>query len=80
MSTLGKFWSFLLSVRKEHRIITSGPYSIIRHPSYTSFIVQYVGIVITHASEGSWMRHSGSALHDSISSACLLHVYNRRFN
>ncbi|KAG1822160.1 hypothetical protein EV424DRAFT_1511368 [Suillus variegatus] len=59
MSTLGKFWSFPLSVRKEHRIVTSGPYSIVRHPSYTSYFLQYVGIVITHGSEWSWMRQSG---------------------
>ncbi|KAG1795196.1 uncharacterized protein HD556DRAFT_1431832 [Suillus plorans] len=59
MLTLGKFWSFPLSVRKEHRIVTSGPYSIVRHPSYTSYLAQYVGIVITHGSEWSWMRQSG---------------------
>ncbi|KAG1775244.1 hypothetical protein EV702DRAFT_1119622 [Suillus placidus] len=59
MSTLGKFWSFSLSVRKEHIIVTSGPYSIVRHPSYTGFLLQYVGIVITHGSQGSWMRQSG---------------------
>ncbi|KAG2100869.1 hypothetical protein BD769DRAFT_1367888 [Suillus cothurnatus] len=59
MLTLGKFWSFPLSVRKEHRIITTGPYSIVRHPSYTGFLLQCIGIIITHGSEGSWMRQSG---------------------
>jgi protein-S-isoprenylcysteine O-methyltransferase Ste14 len=59
MLTLGKFWSFPLSVRKEHRIVTSGPYSIVRHPSYTGFLLQCIGIIITHGSEGSWMRQSG---------------------
>ncbi|KAG1872231.1 hypothetical protein F4604DRAFT_1681332 [Suillus subluteus] len=59
MLALGKFWSFPLSVRKEHKIITSGPYSIVRHPSYTGFLLQYVGIVIMHGSQGSWMRQSG---------------------
>ncbi|KAG2359966.1 hypothetical protein BDR07DRAFT_1413799 [Suillus spraguei] len=59
MLTLGKFWSFPLSVRKEHRIVTNGPYSIVRHPSYTGFLFQYIGVVIMHGSEGSWMRQSG---------------------
>ncbi|KAG2035079.1 hypothetical protein BDR03DRAFT_900506, partial [Suillus americanus] len=59
MLTLGKFWSFPLSVRKEHKIVTSGPYSIVRHPSYTGFLLQCVGTVITHGSQGSWMRQSG---------------------
>ncbi|KAG1795298.1 uncharacterized protein HD556DRAFT_1364350 [Suillus plorans] len=58
MSTLGKFWSFRLSVKEEHRIVTNGPYSIVRHPSYTGALLQYVGLVITHGSEGSWMRQS----------------------
>ena len=57
--TLGKFWSFQLSVRKEHRLVTSGPYSVVRHPSYTGFIVQYVGIIVMYGSQGSWVRESG---------------------
>ncbi|KAG1855325.1 hypothetical protein DFJ58DRAFT_727520 [Suillus subalutaceus] len=28
-------------------------------PSYTGFLLQYVGIVITHGSQRSWMRQSG---------------------
>ncbi|KAG2141173.1 uncharacterized protein EDB93DRAFT_1089569 [Suillus bovinus] len=59
MSTLGKFWSFHLSVRKEHRIVTSGPYSIVRHPSYTGLFIQHIAFWIMHGSEGSWIRQSG---------------------
>ncbi|KAG1733695.1 hypothetical protein EDB19DRAFT_1639445 [Suillus lakei] len=57
--TLGKLWSFQLSVRKEHRLVTSGPYSVVRHPSYTGLLLQCVGIVVMYGSEGSWMRRSG---------------------
>ncbi|KAG1829270.1 hypothetical protein EV424DRAFT_1535883 [Suillus variegatus] len=39
MSTLGKYWSWPLSVRREHRLVTSGPYSLFRHPSYTGFLL-----------------------------------------
>lgn len=59
MSTLGKLWSFQLSIRKEHRLMTSGPYSIVRHPSYTAFLLQYIGIIVMYGSPGSWMRQSG---------------------
>lgn len=59
MSTLGKFWSFWLSIKEEHRIVTNGPYSIVRHPSYTGVLLQNVGLVIMHGSEGSWVRQSG---------------------
>lgn len=59
MSTLGKLWSFQLSIRKEHRLMTSGPYSIVRHPSYTAFLLQYIGFIVMYGSPGSWMRQSG---------------------
>ncbi|KAG2131642.1 hypothetical protein DEU56DRAFT_889605 [Suillus clintonianus] len=59
MSTLGRFWSFQLSVRNEHRLVTSGPYSVVRHPSYTGFLLQCVGIIFMYGSQGSWMRQSG---------------------
>ncbi|KAG1838843.1 hypothetical protein C8R48DRAFT_622036 [Suillus tomentosus] len=59
MLTLGKFWSFRLSIKEEHRIVTNGPYSIVRHPSYTGVLLQNVGLVIMHGSEGSWVRQSG---------------------
>ncbi|KAG1733801.1 hypothetical protein EDB19DRAFT_1190988 [Suillus lakei] len=58
-STLGKQWSFPLSVRKEHRLVTSGPYSVVRHPSYTGYLLQYVGIIAVYICKGSWVRESG---------------------
>lgn len=57
--TLGKLWSFQLSVRKEHKLVTSGPYSIVRHPSYTGLLLQDIGIIVMYGSQGSWMRQSG---------------------
>jgi protein-S-isoprenylcysteine O-methyltransferase Ste14 len=37
--TLGKHWSMMLTLGEEHRLITSGPYSRIRHPMYTYFYI-----------------------------------------
>ncbi|KAG1787278.1 Isoprenylcysteine carboxyl methyltransferase family-domain-containing protein [Suillus plorans] len=59
MATLGKLWSFHLSVRKEHKLVTSGPYSVVRHPSYTGWVLQSIGIAAMYGSRGSWMRQSG---------------------
>ncbi|KAG1732670.1 uncharacterized protein EDB91DRAFT_1205944 [Suillus paluster] len=59
ISTLGKFWSFQLSIRNKHRLVTSGPYSVVRHPSYTGLLLQYIGIIIMYGNQGSWMRQSG---------------------
>ncbi|KAG2099917.1 uncharacterized protein F5147DRAFT_813804, partial [Suillus discolor] len=57
--TLGRFFTFELSVRKGHHIVTTGPYTVIRHPSYTAGIIQMTGMVILHGSPTSWLRHSG---------------------
>ncbi|KAG0706261.1 hypothetical protein DFH29DRAFT_903039 [Suillus ampliporus] len=59
VATLGKLWSFQLSVRNEHRLVTSGPYSVVRHPSYTGLLLQCVGIIVMYGAQGSWMRQSG---------------------
>lgn len=42
--TLGRFFTFQLSVRKWHHIITTGPYAVVRHPSYTAGIIQITDI------------------------------------
>ncbi|KAG2050316.1 hypothetical protein BDR06DRAFT_892074 [Suillus hirtellus] len=57
--TLGRFFTFQLSVRKGHHIVTTGPYAIIRHPAYTAGIMQLIGLILLHASPTSWLRHSG---------------------
>eukprot|EP01084_Bolivina_argentea_P178459 308494_1 len=36
---LGKFFTYLGSIRHDHKLITKGPYSIVRHPGYTGFLL-----------------------------------------
>lgn len=57
--TLGRYFTFLLSVRQDHRLITTGPYAIVRHPSYTGMMMLCLGIIILHGSRDSWLRASG---------------------
>ncbi|KAG2343666.1 hypothetical protein BDR05DRAFT_933203 [Suillus weaverae] len=57
--TLGRYFTFLLSVRHDHRLITTGPYAIVRHPSYTGMMMLCHGIIILHSSRNSWLRASG---------------------
>ncbi|KAG1800437.1 uncharacterized protein HD556DRAFT_1036892 [Suillus plorans] len=57
--TLGRFFTFELSVRKGQHIVTTGPYAVIRHPAYTAGITQLIGMVMLHGSPTSWLRHSG---------------------
>jgi len=57
---LGQFFRFEASIQKDHELIVSGPYSIVRHPSYTAFIFIFGGSIPWHLSKGSWFMESGS--------------------
>ena len=52
--TLGQFFTFELSIKKEHKLVTSGPYSIVRHPSYVGAVMIGIGTVLCHFGPGSW--------------------------
>jgi protein-S-isoprenylcysteine O-methyltransferase Ste14 len=36
---LGRNWSISLEIRKDHRLVTTGVYQLIRHPMYSSFFL-----------------------------------------
>ena len=57
--TLGPFFTFEQCIRKEHKLITHGPYAVVRHPSYTGLLMCIFGWCIVHGSPGSWLRESG---------------------
>ncbi|KAH7927990.1 hypothetical protein BV22DRAFT_1103312 [Leucogyrophana mollusca] len=57
--TLGRHFTFELSLRKEHRLVTDGPYSVVRHPSYTAIVLVVVGLTLVHLSPGSFSRSCG---------------------
>ena len=56
---LGRFFRFEASIQKDHELIVSGPYSVVRHPSYTGIILIFGGMFPWHLSEGSWIMESG---------------------
>ncbi len=45
---LGKYFTATVQIRADHNLITSGPYSIVRHPSYTGAFLAIVagGVVL----------------------------------
>ncbi|CAA7265235.1 unnamed protein product [Cyclocybe aegerita] len=51
---LGKHFTFVLTIQKDHKLMTSGPYAYLRHPSYLGIIFGFVGEVLCHLTRGSW--------------------------
>ena len=50
MLALGRMFSLRVSVAADHRLVTTGLYARVRHPSYTSVIVLCVGIALVFRS------------------------------
>jgi protein-S-isoprenylcysteine O-methyltransferase Ste14 len=50
MAALGRMFSLRVSVEPDHRLVTTGFYSRVRHPSYTSVVVLCVGIAFAYRS------------------------------
>ncbi|KAF9078554.1 hypothetical protein BDP27DRAFT_1309752 [Rhodocollybia butyracea] len=66
--TLGKLFTFDLTIHPEHQLVTSRFYSYVRHPSYTGSMLLVAGLAFSHLTKGSWLtecgplRPSGSAI------------------
>ena len=55
---MGRQFTIHVTLVKDHRLITTGPYGIVRHPSYTGAIFMIVGKGIWYGARGSWLRES----------------------
>lgn len=47
--TLGKFFTFDLAVQRDQKVIQSGPYAFVRHPSYFAMLLHQAGQSFTVA-------------------------------
>lgn len=56
---MGKQFTFQVGIREGHKLVTTGPYAVVRHPSYSAALLVVIGIVCFHSSPGSWLRESG---------------------
>ncbi len=45
---LGQLWSGFVTKKEGHRIVDSGPYTIVRHPIYTAIIAAALCLAILH--------------------------------
>jgi protein-S-isoprenylcysteine O-methyltransferase Ste14 len=48
--SLGRNWSSYVTYKKEHELITTGPYGFIRHPIYSGVILMLAGTFIYYGS------------------------------
>jgi protein-S-isoprenylcysteine O-methyltransferase Ste14 len=48
---LGRNWSGTVTIKRDHELITSGPYAAVRHPIYTGLIVAIIGSALAR---GEW--------------------------
>lgn len=49
-----QYFTFHLALRDNHKLITDGPYSYVRHPSYTGACAVLVGSPLFSLGRGSW--------------------------
>lgn len=54
--TLNAMFTFELTIQPEHSLVTHGPYSYARHPSYTAAVLNMLAFLIVHFAYGSWQR------------------------
>jgi protein-S-isoprenylcysteine O-methyltransferase Ste14 len=43
---LGRNWGMPMSLREDHELVTSGPYSCVRHPIYTGILLATIGTTL----------------------------------
>ncbi|GBE84476.1 hypothetical protein BKA93DRAFT_322813 [Sparassis latifolia] len=53
---LGPLFTFELTITPSHRLVSGGPYAIVRHPSYTGVFLTLVGASAVGLAPGAWLR------------------------
>jgi len=69
--TLGKFYTFTIGIRNEHKLVITGPYRYFIHPGY---IGQYMVIF------GSLMFYNVYIIPTIVLLAYMMYIYTRRIN
>ncbi|KAI8969881.1 hypothetical protein BD414DRAFT_540899 [Trametes punicea] len=56
---LGDLFTYEVVVKSAHRLVTSGPYTLVRHPSYTGVIALVLGTQLVHFGPGAFVSECG---------------------
>jgi protein-S-isoprenylcysteine O-methyltransferase Ste14 len=60
--TLGRFFVGAVVIQDDHRVVTEGPYTVVRHPGYAGSIIALVGLGLATANVLSILVFTGVAL------------------
>ncbi|HUB24380.1 MAG TPA: isoprenylcysteine carboxylmethyltransferase family protein, partial [Tepidisphaeraceae bacterium] len=52
---LGRNWSGIITLKRGHRLIRTGPYQFVRHPIYTGMIAAAIGTAMTNSTGDAWV-------------------------
>jgi len=44
--TIGRNWSAIVTLKRDHELVTRGPYALVRHPIYTGLLLGFLGWAI----------------------------------
>lgn len=70
---LGRHFTFELSIKEDHELITSGPYACVRHPGYIACICYLGSVLVCQLGRGSWWY--GSAFGNSLIGVCVASLW-----
>ena len=65
IATLGRYFRTAVLVLDDHRLVTSGPYRVLRHPAYTGGVMTLAGLGLA---TGNWISTLGATI-------CILLAY-----
>ncbi|KAG6825868.1 hypothetical protein H0H92_002039 [Tricholoma furcatifolium] len=51
-SAMKNLFTFEVSIRKDHKLVTTWPYNVVRHPSYSGMLAIHVGMYCWFGSQG----------------------------
>ena len=44
---LGRFFTVDVALARDHRVVDTGPYRLVRHPSYSGLLLQFTGLALS---------------------------------
>lgn len=56
VKSLGKFFTWEISIRPGHKLYTGGPYSFVRHPAYAGAITIGIGQTLFYMANGTFVK------------------------